>query len=152
MTSSIVNYIIETYLSNIFEINSEETKTDLWNGNVELNNIKFKNSIFQTLDLPYLELITGYVGKIKANLQLPRFYLYPIKVEIENIFVHSKQTCQKSRLGNTSSDGAKTHRRSPCLFATFSCLKEIQTYLLDSELLLPPLGDIPPNTASWHRS
>ena len=91
MTSSIVNYIIETYLSNIFEINSEETKTDLWNGNVELNNIKFKNSIFQTLDLPYLELITGYVGKIKANLQLPRFYLYPIKVEIENIFVHSKQ-------------------------------------------------------------
>ena len=91
MASSIVNYIIETYLSNIFEINSEETKTDLWNGTVELNNIKFKKSIFQTLDLPYLELITGYVGNLKANLSLPRFYLYPIKVEIDKIFVHSKQ-------------------------------------------------------------
>ena len=91
MTSSIINYFVENYLSQFLEINPEETQADLWNGTVELNNIKFKKSIFQTLNLPYLELVDGYVGKIKATLSLPRFYLYPIKVEIDNIFIHTRQ-------------------------------------------------------------
>ena len=52
MTSSIINYFVENYLSQFLEINPEETQADLWNGTVELNNIKFKKSIFQTLNLP----------------------------------------------------------------------------------------------------
>jgi len=91
MTSSIINYFVDNYLSQFLEINSEETQADLWNGTVELNNIKFKKSIFETLNLPYLELVDGYIGKIKATLSLPRFYLYPIKVEIENVFLHARQ-------------------------------------------------------------
>ena len=91
MTSSIINYFVDNYLSQFLEINAEETQADLWNGTVELNNIKFKKSIFETLNLPYLELVDGYIGKIKATLSLPRFYLYPIKLEIENVFLHARQ-------------------------------------------------------------
>ena len=91
MTSSIINYFVDNYLSQFLEINSEETQADLWNGTAELNNIKFKKSIFETLNLPYLELVDGYIGKIKATLSLPRFYLYPIKVEIQNVFLHARQ-------------------------------------------------------------
>ena len=67
MTSSIVNYIIENYLSNIFEINPEQTKASLWAGTVELNNIKFKKDIFTSLNLPYIELEEGYIGYLKIT-------------------------------------------------------------------------------------
>ena len=79
MTSTIVNYFIDNYLSNFLEINPEETQANLWAGTVELKNIKFKESIFQTLNLPYLELVQGYIGRIKAKLSLPLFYNFPIR-------------------------------------------------------------------------
>ena len=91
MTSSIVNYIIENYLSNIFEINPEQTKASLWEGTVELNNIKFKKNIFTSLNLPYIELDEGFIGYLKITLQLPRFYLYPIKLNIDKVFIFAKQ-------------------------------------------------------------
>ena len=91
MTSSIVNYIIENYLSNIFEINPEQTKASLWAGTVELNNIKFKKDIFTSLNLSYIELEEGYIGYLKITLQLPRFYLYPIKLNIDKVFIFAKQ-------------------------------------------------------------
>ena len=91
MTSTIVNYFIDNYLSNFLEINPEETQANLWAGTVELKNIKFKESIFQTLNLPYLELVQGYIGRIKAKLTLPLFYNYPIQLEIDNVFLHARQ-------------------------------------------------------------
>ena len=91
MTSSIVNYFVDNYLSQFLEINPAETQANLWAGTVELNNIKFKETIFQLLNLPYLELVDGYIGRIKAKLSLPRFYLYPIQVEVDNVFLHARQ-------------------------------------------------------------
>ena len=91
MASTIINYFVNTKLSQFLEINPEETQTSLWNGTVELNNIKFKKSVFETLNLPYIELVDGYIGKMKVTLQLPRFYLYPIKIELDKIFLHAKQ-------------------------------------------------------------
>ena len=38
------------------------------------------------LNLPYLELLYGYIGRIKAKLSLLRFYLYPIPIEFDNVF------------------------------------------------------------------
>ena len=91
MTSSIVNYFIDNYLSQFLEINPQETQANLWAGTVQLNNIKFKESIFQMLNLPYLELVYGYIGRINAKLSLPRFYLYPIQIEVDNVFLHARQ-------------------------------------------------------------
>ena len=91
MTSSIINWIVDKYLSNILEINQDETKSSLWSGEFEMSNLKIKPEIFTNMNLPYFELVHGYVGKMKISLSLPRFYLYPIKVEIDNIFIHTKQ-------------------------------------------------------------
>ena len=91
MTSSIINWIVDKYLSNILEINQEETKSSLWSGEFEMSNLKIKPEIFTNMNLPYFELVHGYVGKMKISLSLPRFYLYPIKVEIDKVFFHAKQ-------------------------------------------------------------
>ena len=91
MTSSIINFIIEKYLANFLEINPEKTKTSLWSGTVELSNLKFKDSIFKTFNLPYLELVDGHIGSLKITMSLPRFYLYPIKVEVDNVFFFARQ-------------------------------------------------------------
>ena len=91
MTSSIINWIVDKYLSNMLEINQEQTKSSLWNGEFEMSNLKIKPEIFTNMNLPYFELVHGYVGKMKISLSLPRFYLYPIKVEIDKVFFHAKQ-------------------------------------------------------------
>ena len=91
MTSSIFNWAIDKYLSKFLEINRDETKISLWNGSVEMSNVKIKPEIFTTMNLPYFELVNGYVGKIKLIVSLPRFYLYPIKVSVEKVFLHAKQ-------------------------------------------------------------
>ena len=91
MTSTIVNFIVERYLANFLEINTSQTTASIWSGIVEMQNLKIKPEIFQTMNLPYLELVNGYVGKLKLELQMPRFYLYPIKVYVDKVFFHARQ-------------------------------------------------------------
>ena len=91
MASTIINYLIDYKLNQFLEINPEETRTSLWNGTVDLNNIKFKKNIFESFNLPYIELVDGYIEKMKIKLQLPRFYLYPIKIELDKVFLHARQ-------------------------------------------------------------
>ena len=91
MTSSIINWVIDKYLSNILEINKEQTKSSIWSGEFEMSNLKIKPDIFISMNLPYFELVHGYVGKMKIKMSLPRFYKYPIKVEIDKLFFHAKQ-------------------------------------------------------------
>ena len=91
MTSSIINFIVDKYLSNILEINKDETKSSLWSGEFEMSNLKIKNEIFTNLNLPYFELVNGYIGTLKIKLQLPRFYMYPIIVNIDKVFFHARQ-------------------------------------------------------------
>ena len=91
MSSSIINWVIDKYLSNILEINKEQTKSSLWSGEFEMSNLKIKPEIFTSMNLPYFELVHGYVGKMKIKMSLPRFYKYPIKVEIDKLFFHAKQ-------------------------------------------------------------
>ena len=91
MTSSIINFIVEKYLSNIVEINPEKTKSSLWSGTFEMSNLKIKREIFETIDLPYCELVNGYIGNLLIKIQLPRFYAYPIRVVIDKVFFHARQ-------------------------------------------------------------
>ena len=91
MSSSIINWVIDKYLSNILEINKEQTKSSIWSGEIEMSNLKIKPEIFTSMNLPYFELVHGYVGKMNIKMSLPRFYKYPIKVEIDKLFFHAKQ-------------------------------------------------------------
>ena len=83
----IINSIISNYLADFLEINPEKTKTSILSGKVELSGVKFKKNLFTTLNIPYLELEDGYVGNIKVKLSLPRFYLYPIIVNVNQIYI-----------------------------------------------------------------
>ena len=87
---SIVNSVISSYLADYLEINPEKTKLSVLSGTVDLYGVKFKKNLFSTLNLPYLELVDGYVGRIHVNLSLPRFYLYPINVQVEKIYIKVK--------------------------------------------------------------
>jgi hypothetical protein len=91
MSKSIINWVIDKYLSNILEINKEQTKSSIWSGVVEMSNLKIKPEIFTSMNLPYFELVHGYVGNMKIKMTLPRFYKHPIKVEIDKLFFHAKQ-------------------------------------------------------------
>jgi len=45
MSKSIINWVIDKYLSNILEINKEQTKSSIWSGVVEMSNLKIKPEI-----------------------------------------------------------------------------------------------------------
>ena len=91
MASSIINWIIDKYLNNILEINKDLTKSSIFTGEIQMANLKIKPEIFTLLDLPFFELVHGYVGKLRIKVKMPRIHLHPIRVEIENVFFHAKQ-------------------------------------------------------------
>ena len=86
-----MNFIVEKYLSNFVEIDTSQTKASIFSGIINLKNLKIKNEIFETINLPYFELVHGYIGNLTIKLKMPRFYKYPINVEIEKVFIHVRQ-------------------------------------------------------------
>ena len=91
MASTILNFIVENYLSNFIEIDPSQTKASLWSGEVQMSNVKIRKELFQTMNIPFLEVVHGYIGSIKIKMQLPMFYKYPIDVFIEKVFFHARQ-------------------------------------------------------------
>ena len=91
MASGIINWVIGKYLSNILEINKDLTKSSIFTGELQMANLKIKPEIFTLLNLPFFELVHGYVGKLRVKAKMPRIHLHPIKVEVENVFFHAKQ-------------------------------------------------------------
>ena len=112
MSSSIFNWAIDKYLSAFLEIDKDKTKVSLWNGEVEMSNLKIKPEIFTTMNLPYFELVNGYVGKIKLIVSLPRFYLYPIKVVVEKVFFHAKQKKLETINKKTETENMETYKKN----------------------------------------
>ena len=101
MASSIINWIIDKYLNNILEINKDLTKSSIFTGEIQMANLKIKPEIFTILNLPFFELVHGYVGKLRIKAKMPRIHLHPIKVEVENVFFHAKQ----KKLSNIKKEG-----------------------------------------------
>ena len=91
MTSSLMNFFIEKYLSNFVEIDTSQTKASIFSGTINLKNLKIKNEIFESLNLPNFEVVHGYIGNMTIILKMPTFYKYPIKVKIEKVFIHVRQ-------------------------------------------------------------
>ena len=91
MASSLINYIVDNYLSKFIEIDKSQTYASLWSGVLELKNLKIKKDSFSYINLPYFILEKGYIGKIKVQISMPFFYSNPINIYIEDIFLYSKQ-------------------------------------------------------------
>ena len=88
MTSTIINYIFNKFLVNFVEIDYTKTNASIFTGSIKLKHLKIKREIFKTFNIPYLELIHGYIGKMFIDLKMPLFYNNPIKVKISKIFLH----------------------------------------------------------------
>ena len=90
MTSSLLNFIFEKFLASIVEIDTSKTQLSIFSGEIELKNLKIKDEIFQNLNLPFIEVVHGYVGTLKIDLSMPFFYDNPINVLVEKIFFHAR--------------------------------------------------------------
>ena len=95
MASTILNFIVENYLSNFIEIDPSQTKASLWSGEVQMSNVKIKKELFQTMNIPFLEVVHGYIGSIKIKMKMPMFYKNPIDLKIEKVFFHARQKSMK---------------------------------------------------------
>ena len=98
MATSIVNYIIEKYLSHFVDIDVKATNASLLTGTVEVSNLHIRPELFETLNIPYLDLVEGYINKLKIKMKFPKFYAGPIKISIEKIFIRARQ----KNLGKTT--------------------------------------------------
>ena len=90
MASSILNIVFDRFLSNIVEIDASKTNFSLLSGKIELRHLKIKDEIFQKVNLPFIEVAHGYIGKILIDLDMPFFYNHPIKVVVNKIFFHAR--------------------------------------------------------------
>ena len=91
MASTILNFIVENFLSNFIEIDPSQTSASLWSGEVQMSNVKIKKEIFQTMNIPFLEVVHGYIGSIKIKMSMPMFYKHPIDLKVEKVFFHARQ-------------------------------------------------------------
>ena len=91
MARKILNFIVENYLSDFIEINPNQTKASLWSGEVQMSNVKIKKELFKTMNIPFLEVVHGYIGSIRIKMSMPMFYKYPIQVCIDKVFFHARQ-------------------------------------------------------------
>ena len=90
MTSSLLNFVFENFLSSIVEIDTSKTNLSLLSGEIQLRNLKIKDEIFKNLNLPFIEVVHGYVGSLNISLNMPFFYDHPIKVFVDKIFFHAR--------------------------------------------------------------
>ena len=90
MSSGVLNLFFDRFLSEIVEIDASKTNFSLLTGELELRNLKIKDEIFQKLNLPFVEVVHGYVGCIKISLDMPFFYEHAIKVFVSKIFFHAR--------------------------------------------------------------
>ena len=90
MSSSLINFIFDNFLSSIVEIDKSKTNVSLFSGEILLENLKIKDEIFQNLNLPFIEVVHGYVGIFHIKLKMPFFYDHPIDVLIDQIFFHAR--------------------------------------------------------------
>lgn len=91
MASTIINMVVDKYLSNILEIDKDKTSTSLYSGIVNMENLKIKKSLFDSLNIPYFEVTHGFVGQLKIEFSPLTFWRNPIKVKISKIFFMMKQ-------------------------------------------------------------
>ena len=91
MTSSIVNTIINKYLSNMLDIDTSKTSSSIFSGTVELSNIRVKQSVFESLNIPFFDLISGFIGKIKIGLSSFNVLSNPINIEVSDVFILIRQ-------------------------------------------------------------
>jgi len=86
MLESLLKSVLDRYLKDYIEMNKEDLDVSFWSGDVELNNVKIKRNIFQSLGLP-LELIYGQIGHLKICVPWKSIGSKPVILEMKNVII-----------------------------------------------------------------
>ncbi|CAG9327163.1 unnamed protein product [Blepharisma stoltei] len=86
MNGAIAN-VLNKVLGDITEnLNPEQLKISVFNGEMSLENLKLKSEAIKTLGLPF-ELKYGYIGKLHATIPWTSLTSSPLKIEISDVFI-----------------------------------------------------------------
>ncbi|KAF6041637.1 VPS13D [Bugula neritina] len=86
MLEKLVAWILNSYLGDYLELNTDQLSVGILSGQVELENIPLKSSAFEKYDLP-LEVKSGLVGKIKLSIPVAGLSSQPWVIEVSNVYV-----------------------------------------------------------------
>ncbi|CAF4395691.1 unnamed protein product, partial [Adineta steineri] len=70
----------------IEDFDSHQLKINLWDGNITLENVHLKTNALNDFNVP-LEIITGYLEKLKIHIPWKYLYTHPTKIEIDGFFL-----------------------------------------------------------------
>ncbi|CAF3303475.1 unnamed protein product, partial [Rotaria sp. Silwood2] len=80
-------FFIDKFLGNYIEdFDSHQLKIHLWTGDIILENVHLKTNALNDFNVP-LEIITGYLEKLRIHIPWKHLYTYPTKIELDGFYL-----------------------------------------------------------------
>ncbi|KAI8340848.1 hypothetical protein BC941DRAFT_227149 [Chlamydoabsidia padenii] len=83
LVASILNRVLGNYVSNL---NYDQLKIAIWNGEVNLHNLKLRKDALDKLKLP-IDVVEGYLGELTLSIPWSNLKTKPVKVHIRNVYL-----------------------------------------------------------------
>ncbi|KAI8333584.1 hypothetical protein BC941DRAFT_504565 [Chlamydoabsidia padenii] len=83
LVASILNRVLGNYVSNL---NYDQLKIAVWNGEVNLHNLKLRKDALDKLKLP-IDVVEGYLGELTLSIPWSNLKTKPVKVHIRNVYL-----------------------------------------------------------------
>ncbi|SAL98237.1 hypothetical protein [Absidia glauca] len=83
LVTSILNRVLGSYVSNL---NYDQLKIAVWNGEVNLHDLKLRKDALDKLHLP-IDVVEGYLGELTLSIPWSNLKTKPVKVHIRNVYV-----------------------------------------------------------------
>ncbi|KAL9556691.1 hypothetical protein MBANPS3_001742 [Mucor bainieri] len=83
LVASILNRFLKNYVSNL---NYDQLKIGIWNGEVNLRNLKLRRDALDKLDLP-INVSEGYLGELTLIIPWSNLRNEPVKVIIDHVYL-----------------------------------------------------------------
>ncbi|ORX52050.1 hypothetical protein DM01DRAFT_1408497 [Hesseltinella vesiculosa] len=92
LVASILNRVLGNYVSNL---NYDQLKIAIWNGQVNLHNLKLRRDALDKLRLP-IDVTEGYLGELELSIPWANLKTQPVKVVIRNVYLLAKPKSESS--------------------------------------------------------
>ncbi|KAG2213335.1 hypothetical protein INT46_007194 [Mucor plumbeus] len=83
LVASILNRFLKNYVSNL---NYDQLKIGIWNGEVNLRNLKLRRDALDKLDLP-INVSEGYLGELTLIIPWSNLRNEPVKIIIDHVYL-----------------------------------------------------------------
>ncbi|KAI8897799.1 hypothetical protein BC833DRAFT_643759 [Globomyces pollinis-pini] len=92
LAASVVNKVLGDYIANL---ETNQLKIAVWEGNVSLKNLKLKSNLFAQWKIP-LEVVYGCVGDLTITIPWKDLKNQPLKIAVNNVFILAKPSIEQS--------------------------------------------------------